>query len=46
MAGIDLSDSNLEEVGVRLDDIKGAIVSPMQAVEFSKLFGLMIKGFS
>lgn len=43
LSGIDLSNSDFEGVGVRPEDIRGAIVSPMQAVDFSKLFGLIIK---
>jgi len=43
LCGIDLSNSNVEGLGVRPEDIRGAIVSPMQAVDFSKLLGLVIK---
>jgi uncharacterized protein YjbI with pentapeptide repeats len=42
LSGIDLSDSNVEGLGIQLEDLKGAIVSPMQAVDFSKLLGLVI----
>jgi uncharacterized protein YjbI with pentapeptide repeats len=42
LSGIDLSNSDFEGVGVRPEDIRGAIVSPMQAVDFAKLFGLVI----
>lgn len=42
LLGIDLSNSNVEGLGIQPEDIRGAIVSTMQAVEFSKLIGLVI----
>lgn len=41
--GMDIGDCEFEGVNLSIDDIKGAIVSPMQAVDFSKLIGLIIK---
>ncbi len=43
LAGMDLSNSNVEGLGIQLEDLRGAIVSPMQAVDFSRLLGLLIK---
>ncbi len=43
LADIDLSNCDIEGLGVRIEDLKGAIVSPGQAVDFSKLFGLVVK---
>ena len=43
LANIDLSNSDIEGLSVRIEDLKGAIVSPGQAVDFSKLFGLVVK---
>lgn len=43
LADIDLSNSDIEGLGIRIEDLKGAIVSPGQAVDFSKLFGLVVK---
>ena len=43
LKGIDLSDSMIDGINLRIEDIKGAIVSPMQAVDLSKLMGLVVK---
>ena len=43
LLGVDLSNSNVEGLGVRPEDLRGAIVSTLQAVDFSKLLGLVIK---
>lgn len=43
LTDIDLSNCDIEGLGVRMEDLKGAIVSPAQAVDFSKLFGLVVK---
>lgn len=43
LSGIDFSDSNIEGIGVRIEDVRGAIISPVQAVDFAKLLGLVIK---
>ena len=43
LKGIDLSDCDIQGVGVQVEDLTGVIVSPLQAVELSKLFGLVIK---
>jgi uncharacterized protein YjbI with pentapeptide repeats len=43
LSGIDLSDSDVEGLGIQLENLRGAVVSPMQAVNFSKLLGLVVK---
>lgn len=43
LSGIDLSSSDVEGLGIQPEDLKGAIVSPMQAMDFSKLLGLVVK---
>jgi uncharacterized protein YjbI with pentapeptide repeats len=43
LSGIDFSTSNIEGLGIRVEDIKGVIVSPIQAVDLSKLLGIIIK---
>ena len=43
LSGVDLSDSEFEGAGFRAEDLKGAIVSATQAVDFSKIFGLKVK---
>tara|TARA_B100000965_G_scaffold345281_1_gene315967 strand:+ start:105 stop:761 length:657 start_codon:yes stop_codon:yes gene_type:complete len=43
LAGIDLSSCNVEGLGIRIEDVKGAIISPLQAVDFAKLLGMEIK---
>ncbi|WP_197470757.1 pentapeptide repeat-containing protein [Anaerosporomusa subterranea] len=43
LAGIDLSSCEFRQIGVTIEDVQGCIVSPQQAVGFSKLFGLIIK---
>ena len=43
LSGMDLSNSNVEGLGIQIEDLRGAIVSPMQAVDFSKLMGLVVK---
>lgn len=45
LSGIDLSDSNVEGIGIQLEDLRGTIVSPIQAVDFSKLLGLVINTY-
>ncbi|MDF2636439.1 MAG: hypothetical protein K0R78_3313, partial [Pelosinus sp.] len=42
LAGIDLSSCEFRQIGVTIEDMQGCIVSPQQAVGFSKLFGLII----
>jgi len=42
LAGIDLSSCEFRKIGVTMEDVQGCIVSPQQAVGFSKLFGLII----
>lgn len=43
LAGIDLSSCEFSHIGITIEDVQGCIVSPQQAVGFSKLFGLIIK---
>ncbi len=40
---IDLTSCNIEGIGIRIEDLKGAIVSPIQAVSLSSLMGIVIK---
>ena len=40
---IDFSNSEIEGLGSRLEDLSGAIISPVQAVSLSKKMGLIIK---
>ena len=40
---IDLSTCHTSKLVVRIDDLEGAIVNSFQAIEFSKLLGLIIK---
>lgn len=42
LTGIDLSSCEFSQLGVNIEDVKGCIVSPQQAVGFSKLFGLIV----
>ena len=42
LSGMDLSNSDVEGLGIQLEDLRGAIVSPMQAVDFSRLLGLIV----
>ncbi len=43
LSGIDLSSCDLEGLGIQPEDLRGAIVTPLQAVDFSKLLGLIVK---
>lgn len=43
LEGLDFSNCEIEGMGVRIEDLYGAIVSPIQAVSLSKLMGLIIK---
>ncbi len=42
LSGIDLCSCNTEGMGVQSENLKGAIVSPVQAVQFSRLLGLVV----
>lgn len=42
LSGMDLSNSNVEGLGIQLENLRGSIVSPMQAVDFSRLLGLIV----
>jgi len=43
LCGIDMRTCDIEGIGIRMEDIKGAVVTPIQAVSLSRLMGLMIK---
>ena len=43
LKGIDFTTSNIEGIVVSIKDLKGAIVSEMQAIELAKLLGIIIK---
>lgn len=43
LKGIDFTTCEIDGVGIRLEDLKGMIVSPVQAMELSRLMGLVIK---
>ncbi|TVX91987.1 pentapeptide repeat-containing protein [Paenibacillus agilis] len=43
LAGIDISGCHFFNLGVTLEDLKGCIISPAQAMALSKIFGLIIK---
>lgn len=40
---IDLTSCDIEGISVRIEDLKGAIVSPIQAVSLSKLMGVIVR---
>ena len=40
---IDFRDNNINGITVRIEDLKGAIVSEYQALELSRLIGIIIK---
>ena len=43
LGGIDFSDCEIEGLRVKIEDVYGVVVSPMQAVYFSKLLGLIVR---
>ena len=43
LAGTDFRGSNLESVKVGIEDLRGAIVDPTQALEFVRLLGVVVK---
>ncbi|MCR8843956.1 pentapeptide repeat-containing protein [Paenibacillus sp. SC116] len=43
LAGIDISGCHFFNLGVTLEDLKGCMISPAQAITLSKIFGLIIK---
>ncbi|WP_211746626.1 pentapeptide repeat-containing protein [Paenibacillus sp. Marseille-Q4541] len=43
LKGIDLSNTEFFNLGVTLEDLQGCIISPAQAILFTKIFGLVIK---
>lgn len=40
---IDISENNIDGLGIALEDMKGAIISPVQSLYLSRLAGLIIK---
>jgi uncharacterized protein YjbI with pentapeptide repeats len=40
---IDLSTCDIEGIGIRIEELYGAIVSNIQVIDFAKLLGLVIK---
>ena len=44
LKGIDLSSCELDGLGARIEDVKGAIVTPAQAISLAGLMGIVIKG--
>lgn len=43
LKGIDLSTADFHNLGVTLEDLQGCIISPSQAILFTKIFGLVVK---
>lgn len=43
LAGIDLSTCEIDGIGVRIEDLTGAIVAPAQAAELCRLMGVVVK---
>lgn len=43
LKGIDLSKSKIEGIGIALEDIKGAIIDQIQAMDLLYLLGVKIK---
>lgn len=43
LKGMDLRTCNMEGIGVRIEDLNGAIVSNMQVIELAGLLGVVIK---
>jgi len=43
LCGIDISTCAIEGIGIRMEDMKGAVVSPEQAVMFAAMMGLSVK---
>ena len=43
MKGIDMTTCTLDGILVNLPDLRGMIVSPMQAMDLAKLLGLVVK---
>ncbi|MFF2483049.1 pentapeptide repeat-containing protein [Paenibacillus sp. NPDC058071] len=41
--GVDLSNCEFDSLGATLDDLRGCIISPLQAAAFAGLFGLVVK---
>ena len=44
LKGIDFSNSEIDEITCYLEDLKGAIMNEIQALEFLKIIGIKIKG--
>ena len=43
LKNIDLSTSNIEGILIKIQDLKGLIVNDIQAIQLSKLLGIIIK---
>src|SRR5665648_651230 len=43
LKGVDFSESDINGISVSSEELKGLIVNPVQAVELSKILGLIIK---
>ncbi len=43
LKGVDLSSCDIEGIGVRIENLSGAVVSPLQAVSLSRLIGVVVK---
>jgi len=41
---VDLSSCDIEGIGAGIEDVKGAIVSPAQAILLAGLLGIIIEG--
>ena len=42
LSGIDLSNSNIDQIAVSLEDIKGAKINQMQAIDLIYLLGVKV----
>lgn len=43
LKGIDFTSCDIEDMGVNITDVNGAIVTTMQAVSLSTILGLVVK---
>ncbi|ASS64981.1 MULTISPECIES: pentapeptide repeat-containing protein [unclassified Paenibacillus] len=43
LSGIDLSTCEFHHLGVEMEDLKGCIIAPAQAILFTRIFGLVVK---
>lgn len=42
LKGVDLSTCDIEGINVKLEELRGIKVTPIQAVEFSKMLGVVV----